>query len=248
MRLDHFLALANLGTKNKVRSIIYNSQITINDIICTTPSEVINTSTDSVSYLGKTLSLSPVYYALHKPQNCLTAREPHAFTVFDCLGDFDQKGIFAVGRLDKDTEGLIFLTNDGDFSNQLMSPDFHITKTYRFLSLGTLTATNIIKLENGIDIGDGIITKPAKIRVIKTGLYTELAQEIGRNKMKKIKKQPANQLAVLGEIIISEGKKHQVKRMLRGVNCPIVYLKRIAIGDFYLPNIPEGQFISFNRF
>ena len=245
MRLDHFLALANIGTKNKTRALIYDNKIKVNEVICATPSTEVNASRDSISYQGKQLSITPVYYALHKPQNCLTAREPLAFTVFDCLKSVDQNGLFAVGRLDKDTEGLIFLTNDGNFSNQLMAPDQHIPKTYYFLSLGVLSSDKIKLLEQGIEIGDGIITKPAQVRLIKSGLYTDLSSEIGIKKIKKIKKQPGNQPAFIGEIIISEGKKHQVKRMLRGVHCPIVYLKRIAIGDFQLPDIAAGEFISF---
>ncbi len=248
MRLDHFLALANIGTKNKTRELIYQNQIKVNEAICAIPSTQVDSSKDTISYQGKQLAITPVYYALHKPQNCLTARDPHAFTVFDCVKEVDQDGLFAVGRLDKDTEGLIFLTNDGNFSNQLMAPDRHIPKTYFFLCLGVLSSDKIQTLESGMDIGDGITTKPAQIRLIKSGLYTDLSAEIGIEKIKRIKKQPANQQAFMGEIIISEGKKHQVKRMLRGINCPVIYLKRIAIGDFQLPDIKVGEFIAFDYF
>lgn len=247
MRLDHFLALASVGTKNTIREYIYNGFVSINGIICEVPATIVNPSIDKISYKGQLLTMKPVYYALNKPQNCMTARDPHTHTVFDCLQDEDAPGIFAVGRLDKDTEGLIFLTNDGDFSNKLMAPDHHIPKTYRFLSLGTLSPTKQLLLENGLDIGDSIITKPAMIQIIKKGLYSELSREIGLEKMKKIKRQPANQVAFLGEIIITEGKKHQVKRMLRCINCPIVYLERIAIGDYFLPNeLETGDFIPLS--
>ncbi len=247
MRLDHFLALANVGTKDKVRGIIYDGEITLNGQICAIPSTAIKPNIDCIEYKGETLSMRPVYYALHKPQGCLTAREPNAITVFDCLSDVDTDGLFAVGRLDKDTEGLIFLTNDGNFSNALMAPENHINKTYQFLSLNELTPEKIRQLETGMDIGDDIVTKPACVRIIKSGLYKDLSQEIGAMKMKKIKKQPDMQTAFIGEIIISEGKKHQVKRMLRGVHCPIIYLKRIAIGDYALPNIPSGEYLSLSK-
>lgn len=247
MRLDHFLALANVGTKDKVRRIIYDNKISLNGQICGIPSTVINADIDCIEYNGKTLSMRPVYYALNKPQECLTAREPNAVTVFDYLKDVDTNGLFAVGRLDRDTEGLIFLTNDGNFSNALMAPDKHIPKTYRFLALNELTPDKIQVLETGINIGDDIVTKPASVRIIKSGLYKDLSQEIGIEKMKKIKKQPDKQTAFIGEIIISEGKKHQVKRMLRGVHCPIIYLKRIAIGDYLLPNISSGAYLSISN-
>lgn len=248
MRLDHFLALSQVGTKKKVREIIYNGEITLNGTTCMVPAATINPSIDCIIHKGVSLSMHPVYYVLHKPQNCLTVRDSQCHTVFDCLSEVDTPGLFAVGRLDKDTEGLLFLTNDGDLSNQLMSPNNHTTKTYTFLALGTLTSEDKQLLENGMDIGRTAITKPAQIRVIKKGLYMELSSEIGSTKMKRIKKQPLDQPAFIGEIIISEGKKHQVKRMLRGVHCPIIYLKRVAIGGYHLPtSLALGEYIDITK-
>lgn len=248
MRLDHFLALASIGTKNKVRAYIYAGHVTVNNTLCMVPSEVVNEKTDSITFLGTPIFATPVYYVLNKPQNCMTAREVHAYTVFDCLSDINTTGLFALGRLDKDTEGLLFLTNDGDFSNQLMDPDHHVTKTYHFLALGTLTQEKIATLENGMNIGDDITTKPASIHLIKSGLYSDLSREIGLEKMKKIKRQPDNQVAFLGEIIITEGKKHQVKRMLRGISCPIIYLNRVAIGNYKLPNtLALGSYLQVSK-
>lgn len=248
MRLDHFLALSQVGTKKKVREIIYNGEITLNGITCMIPATTINPSIDCVTHKGVSLSITPVYYVLHKPQNCLTVRDSQFHTVFDCLSEVDTPGLFAVGRLDKDTEGLLFLTNDGAFSNQLMSPHHHISKTYTFLALGSLTSEDKKLLENGMDIGRTSMTKPAQVRVIKEGIYVDLSSEIGLNKMKRIKKQPHNQPAFIGEIIISEGKKHQVKRMLRGVHCPIIYLKRIAIGGYHLPSsLALGEYIKITK-
>lgn len=248
MRLDHFLALASIGTKKNIRELIYSGAISVNDSICRIPSTTIDTTSDSVSYLGSSLHLSPVYYVLNKPQNCITAREPNTPNVFDCFSDIDTTGLFASGRLDKDTEGLLIITNDGNFSNQLMAPENHISKTYQFLSLGHLSQKEITLLETGMDIGDDIFTKPASVRILKTGYYSDLSKEIGAHKMKRIKKQPANQLAFIGEIIISEGKKHQVKRMLRGVHCPVIYLKRIAIGGFTLPvPLESGAYLQMSK-
>ncbi len=248
MRLDHFLALSQVGTKKKVREIIYNGEITLNGTTCMVPATTIDPSIDCVTHKDISLSMNPVYYVLHKPQNCLTVRDAQCHTVFDCLSEVDTPGLFAVGRLDKDTEGLLFLTNDGDFSNQLMSPHYHMPKTYTFLALGTLTSENKQLLENGMDIGSTSMTKPAQVRVIKEGLYVDLSSEIGSNKMKRIKKQPLDQPAFIGEIIISEGKKHQVKRMLRGVHCPIIYLKRVAIGGYHLPaSLALGDYMEIGK-
>ncbi len=248
MRLDHFLALSQVGTKKKVREIIYNGEIILNGTTCMIPATSINPSIDCVTHKGVLLSMTPIYYVLHKPQNCLTVRDSQCHTVFDCLSEVDTPSLFAVGRLDKDTEGLLFLTNDGDFSNQLMSPHHHMPKTYTFLALGSLTSEDKQLLENGMDIGKSSITKPAQVRVIKEGLYKDLSSEIGLDKMKRIKKQPLDQPAFIGEIIICEGKKHQVKRMLRGVHCPIIYLKRIAIGGYHLPTtLALGEYINSTK-
>lgn len=248
MRLDHFLALASVGTKKKIREYIYAGFITVNNQICCVPATIIDPKTDFVSYQNTRLTTNPVYYILNKPQGCLTAKEQHIPTVFDCLSGINTTGLFAVGRLDKDTEGILILTNDGNFSNQLMAPDHHITKTYQFLALGTLSESDINRIEVGMDIGNAIFTKPAQIRILKKGLYSDLSREIGIEKMKKIKRQPEGQPAFLGELIISEGKKHQVKRMLRGVNCPVIYLKRTAIGRITLPaTLKSGCFIQVTK-
>ncbi len=248
MRLDQYLSLASIGTRKKVKEYIYEGKVTLNGAPCLIPATMIKEQVDTICYEDQIVKHCPVYYVLNKPQNCITAREIHNHTVFDCLKNVDTKGLFAVGRLDKDTEGLLFLTNDGDFNHALMNPEHHIEKTYFFLCLGTLSADEIEELENGTDIGFTSITKPAKIRIIKTGLYSDLSREIGVEKMKDIKKQPDHQPAFLGEIRIMEGKKHQVKRMLRKMGCPVIYLKRTAIGGYKLPDDLEvGEYLEVTK-
>lgn len=248
MRLDQFLSLASIGTRKKVKEYIYEGKVTLNGVACLIPATMIQEQVDIIHYQNQIVNRCPVYYVLNKPQNCITARDIHNHTVFDCLKNIDTKGLFAVGRLDKDTEGLLFLTNDGEFNHTLMNPEHHIEKTYFFLCLGKLSTDEIKELESGTDIGVTSLTKPARIHIIKTGLYKDLAEEIGIEKMKNIKKQPDNQIAFLGKITIVEGKKHQVKRMLRKMGCPVIYLKRIAIGRYELPkDMPIGHYLEVSK-
>ncbi len=248
MRLDHYLALSSIGTKKKVREYIYAGAVHVNATICTIPATEIQAN-DTVQYLNTVITPSPVYYLLHKPQGCITARSMEEPTIYDCFSNVDTTGLFAVGRLDKDTEGLLIVTNDGVLSNSLMAPANHVPKTYLFLSLGTLNTSQVHTLESGVDIGYDSLTSPAQITLLETDLYTNLSKQIGVEKMKKIKKQPTDQQAVLGLITIVEGKKHQVKRMLRHVGCPVIYLKRISIGSIVLPDtLPVGSYceVSFD--
>ena len=247
MRLDHYLALSSIGTKKKVREYIYAGQVTINSALCNIPATEVQ-DTDIVCYQGTIISPAPVYYLLHKPQGCITARSTDEPTIFDCFSNIDTTGLFAVGRLDKDTEGLLIVTNDGLLSNQLMAPANHVPKTYFFMSLGILKEEQIQELELGVDIGYHALTTPAQVTLLETGSYMKLANIIGIDKVRQTKKRPTDQQATLGLITIVEGKKHQVKRMLRHVGCPIVYLKRISIGSIVLPkDLPAGSYceVSF---
>ncbi len=248
MRLDQFLSLASIGTRKKVREYIYEGKVTLNGVPCLIPATTINEDLDSICYENQIVKACPVYYVLNKPQNCITSRENDNYTVFDCLINVDTNGLFAVGRLDKDTEGLLFLTNDGEFNHILMNPEHHIEKRYFFLSLGSLSMEEIEELENGTDIGFSNKTKPARIHVIKTGLYSDLSKEIGISKMKDINKQADDKVAFLGEITITEGKKHQVKRMLQKMGCPVIYLNRTAIGRYELPkDLETGHYMEVSK-
>lgn len=150
----------------------------------------------------------------HKPAGCVTARtDKEHQTVFDYTKDIPCRDLFAVGRLDKDTEGLLLLTNDGAFDHALMSPKRHVDKTYYFEATGNLTEEEISLLENGVCIGkDEPLTRPAKVADIKNNADR----------------------TVNGLLTITEGRFHQVKRMLYAVGCEVIYLKRIAIGTVAL--------------
>ncbi|EHJ00290.1 pseudouridine synthase Rsu [Clostridium sp. DL-VIII] len=247
MRLDKFLAAAAVGSRKKVRIYIKEGSVKVNGEIITEPAIEIDESYDVIEYLNKTvLYTGKVYYMFHKPAGCITAKtdEVHK-TVFDFFYEDNMSGVFHVGRLDKDTEGLLLLTNDGEFEHKVMYPEKHIQKTYFFWALGSLDEADIKKLEQGIYIGqdEEILTKPAKIEIDKFGTYKDLKHEIDINSMKNVIFNHYNQPVVSGYLTISEGRKHQVKRMLKAVGCYVIYLKRISIGGLTLDDsLKKGEY------
>ena len=148
------------------------------------------------------------YYMLNKPQGVVSATmDNHDKTVLDLLKDAPGKDLFPVGRLDKDTEGLLLITNDGELSHNLLSPKKHVDKTYLVETRELVTSEMVQRLEQGVDIGEEKLTLPAKVKILED---------------KKI------------ELTITEGKFHQVKRMLKAVENEVVYLKRLTMGSLVL--------------
>jgi 16S rRNA pseudouridine516 synthase len=246
MRLDKFLAQSGVGTRKKVRIYIKECMVKVNGQVISEPAVEINERTDVVEYLNKTVHYrSKVYYMLHKPAGYITAaKDAEHKTVFDFFHEVNTDGIFHVGRLDKDTEGLLLLTNDGEFEHRLMCPEKHVEKTYFFWALGSLEEEDRRKLERGIYIRRGkILTKPAKIEVEKHGAYKEFKDEMVIGNSYDMESSYCQQPVVSGYLTISEGCKHQVKRMLKAVGCYVVYLKRISIGGLMLDeSLKKGQY------
>ncbi|NFR85598.1 MULTISPECIES: pseudouridine synthase [unclassified Clostridium] len=232
MRLDKFLAESAVGRRKIVRTYIKDRMVKVNGEIITEPSIDISEKFDDVEYLGKkVIHTGKVYYMFNKPSGCITATKDNVHkTVFDYF-DKDMNGVFHVGRLDKDTEGLLLLTNDGEFEHKVMYPEKHVEKTYFFWALGSLDDEDKKQLQKGVFIGSNeALTKPAKIDIHKSGSYIEFKEEIPINSLKNKDHQPV----VSGYLTISEGQKHQVKRMLKAVGCYVIYLKRISIGGLKL--------------
>lgn len=246
MRLDKFLAESSLGRRKVVRDYIKNGLVKVNGEIITIPATEINEHSDNIEYLNKIIDyVGKVYYMFHKPAGCITAtKDKENKTVFDFFHKDNMNGVFHVGRLDKDTEGLLLLTNDGEFEHHLMHPKKHVEKTYFFWALGSLSEEDKKKLEQGVYIGKGeILTKPAKIKVHKHGMYKDFKNEIQSTNLNNIDSERYNQPVVSGYLTISEGRKHQVKRMLKAVGCYVVYLKRISIGELMLDDtLEKGEY------
>ncbi|MBO6016042.1 MAG: rRNA pseudouridine synthase [Lachnospiraceae bacterium] len=214
MRLDKYLANALGLSRSQVKQYLKKNRITVNGNRVTDGAFQVAQSGDQVMCMDQTIVYEKYqYYMFYKPAGCVTARSDKEHrTVFDYVKEIPCKDLFAVGRLDKDTEGLLLLTNDGNLDHSLMSPQKHVQKTYYFEADGTLTDEKIRQLEEGVLIGaDEPPTAPA---ILEQVTHTD-----GR---------------VSGRIKITEGRYHQVKRMLHAVDCQITYLKRTAIGALQL--------------
>ena len=216
VRLDKFLADAGKGTRSEVKKIIQKGQVQINGTPAKKPELKVDPDKDEVIFAGKMVSAAPefVYYLLNKPAGCVSATEDrNDRTVMEYVPS-DRKGLFPVGRLDKDTEGLLLITDDGMLAHELLAPGKHVDKTYFVRVEGKLTVEKIEKAEivGGSWEGAG---EPEPGRVRRENLpevYTEL------------------------HLTIHEGKFHQVKRMMAAVGTPVIYLKRIAMGSLTLPD------------
>jgi len=210
MRLDKFLVSAEVGSRSQVKNLIKKGLISVNGIPCKNAEQKIDEEKDWVEYKNDRLYFHKFrYYMLNKPQGVVSATEDnHEKTVMDLLKDsVSVKDFFPVGRLDKDTEGLLLITNDGELAHKLLSPKRHVDKTYLVHLAKPIADHDIQLLEKGVDIGEEKYTLPAKVKKI-----TEM--EI--------------------HLTIHEGKFHQVKRMVKAIDNEVIYLKRISFGSLTL--------------
>lgn len=209
MRLDKFLCEMNVGTRSQVKELIKKGQVLVNGQVIRSADFKIDEQKDLIVFQGRELVYQKfVYYMLNKPKGVVSATQDNTSkTVTDLLAMEGRQDLFPVGRLDKDTEGLLLLTNDGELAHNLLSPKKHVDKTYLVEIAHALSQEDICKLEQGVDIGEDKLTLPAKVEV-KSGNVIFLT--------------------------IQEGKFHQVKRMLQAVDNQVTALKRIRFGDIYL--------------
>ncbi len=215
MRLDKFLGDAGIGTRNEVKALIRKGQITVNAQVIKRPEHQIDPAADKIACGGQPCLYEPyVYYMLHKPAGVVTAvTDRREKTVMSLLSGKDamRKNLAPAGRLDKDAEGLLLLTDDGALAHALLSPAKHTDKTYLVYIKRTLSDKEKEQLEAGVDIGDAKPTLPAKVRDVSG-----------------FEKRPAIHLT------IQEGRFHQVKRMLAAVENEALYLKRLSMGGLWL--------------
>lgn len=217
MRLDKLLAHMGYGSRKDVKKLIRKGYVKVNDEIVLDDDIQINEEEDDVIIFDEEIEYSKyTYIIMNKPAGYICANySNNERIIFELIDDIPLRGLFTVGRLDKDTEGLLLITNDGKLCHNLLSYKNHVEKTYYIIYSGTLTEAKIKKLESGIEIDD-YVTKPAKFKKISD---TE------------------------GELTICEGKFHQVKKMMEAVGCPLEYLKRIKFGGIELDdNLKTGDY------
>ncbi|MEH7384161.1 pseudouridine synthase [Bacillus sp. JJ1521] len=218
MRIDKLLANRGFGSRKEVKSLLKTGSVQINGISVKDSSKHVKIESDTVTVQGEVIEYKEfIYLMLNKPQGVISATEDYLHdTVLDLLEMEDTVyKPFPVGRLDKDTEGLLLLTNDGQLAHQLLSPRKHVPKTYLAIIEGEVTLEDVEAFRNGVTLDDGYETMPAVLTIISSGLRSEI------------------------EVIIEEGKFHQVKRMFEAVGKRVVYLKRIKMGPLPLDETLE---------
>lgn len=183
-----------------------------------------------------------LYYMFNKPQGCVTARSDAVHrTVMDCFPKELAKKLHPVGRLDKDTCGLLIITDDGFLDQRIMQPEKHVSKTYFFYAAGEMDTEKAARLKNGISMV-GFTTQNAIFRLEKKYRIRELESFLPDERRERYMKNPDG-AAFSGFLTICEGKKHEVKRMLEAVGCRIFYLRRESIGGLRLDDsLAEGEY------
>ncbi|SER95343.1 ribosomal small subunit pseudouridine synthase A [Gracilibacillus ureilyticus] len=221
MRLDKLLANTGYGSRKDVKQMIKKRLVKVNDEIVKKADLDVNPVEDIILCNGEKVSYQEyVYFMLHKPPGYLSATEDSMQkTVLDLLDEKDRVlNPFPVGRLDKDTEGLLLISNDGHLAHELLSPKKHVSKKYFARIKGEVKPEHIEQFKKGVDIG-GYITKSSGLTILSSGTNSEV------------------------EIVITEGKFHQVKRMFQAIDTEVLYLKRLSMGSLVLDkNLPVGKY------
>ena len=217
IRLDKYLADAGAGSRADVKKQIRWGKVTVDGKTIRQPEFKIDEATAEVTYKKEPVLYQKMkYYMLHKPAGVVSAtNDKKEKTVLDLLDAKLKKDMFPVGRLDKDTEGLLIITNDGDLAHRLLSPKKHVDKVYYAKVDGMVTQKDVEIFAEGMDIGNEEVAKPSKLVILKSDEISEI------------------------ELTIQEGKFHQVKRMFQAVGKEVVYLKRLSMGTLKLDETLE---------
>ncbi|PZX06907.1 ribosomal small subunit pseudouridine synthase A [Psychrobacillus insolitus] len=222
MRLDKFLAHMGFGTRKEVKILVKSKAIQINEVVVKDSSMHVNELSDQVSVYGEVVEYREfIYLMMNKPAGVVSATEDSRDqTVIDLLDeDVRHFAPYPVGRLDKDTVGLLVLTNDGALTHRLLSPNKDVPKVYYAKIEGIVTESDIQLFKEGVTLDDGYHTKPGLLSILSSGPVSEI------------------------ELSITEGKFHQVKRMFEAVEKKVIYLKRLSMGALMLDeSIQEGDY------
>lgn len=188
------------------------------------------------------------YYMFHKPFGCVTARRDDRYpTVMDYFSELHNDNLNPVGRLDRETTGLLLITDDGMWNQKLTHPAYHKEKTYEFTVLGDLTEERIRALENGVLLkGAASLTSPARITVTGHHILSDILPSLHPEVQASISSNLPDHPVTFGTITITEGKKRQIRRMMKSVHCCVIELKRISIGSICLdPQLKPGEWKEF---
>lgn len=221
MRLDKYLCEMNVGSRSEVKKYIRQGRITVDGKTAVKPEEKIDEHSQKVCVDGRVIGYEAFeYYMLYKPPGVVSATtDRKEKTVLDLIEEKKRKDLFPVGRLDKDTEGLLLITNDGEMAHRLLSPKKHVDKVYYAKIDGKVTEREVQIFSEGLSIGNDEYAKPSALKILKEGNISEI------------------------ELTIQEGKFHQVKRMFHAVGMEVIYLKRISMGNLVLDeSLKKGEY------
>lgn len=216
MRLDKFLADTGIGSRKEAKQFLKKGLVTVNGQAIKEGKAQVDEKADEIMFAGEIVTYQKFYYyMLHKPQGVISATEDKwDQTVVDLLRDEDyREDLFPVGRLDKDTEGLLLLTNDGQLAHQLLSPKKHVDKEYFARIKGIVTDEDILQFAAGFALTNKEQVKPSQLKVESINQEDEMSEI---------------------RLVIQEGKFHQVKRMFEAVGKEVIYLKRLRMGSLWL--------------
>ena len=220
MRLQKYLALCGIASRRAAEKLITDGRVSVNGIVVTELGTKVSPR-DKIAFDGKIVSLDEkkIYIAVNKPVGYLSSASDDRGrkTVVDLVKDDFNERLYPVGRLDYDTEGLIFLTNDGDFTYAVTHPKHNINKTYEAIIRGRLTEDEVVSLCRGVDI-DGFITSPAFLDILEEREGKSVVQ-----------------------LTIHEGRNRQVRKMFEAVGHRVLKLKRISVGKVKLGNLKAGH-------
>lgn len=221
IRLDKFLADMGIGTRSEVKKYIRQGKVKVDGVVEKSPEAKIDETKQQVYCFDKTVGYETFeYYMLHKPAGVISATtDAKDKTVIDLIESKKRKDLFPVGRLDKDTEGLLLITNDGELAHRLLSPKKHVDKVYYAKVKGVVTEEDQRIFEEGVSLGQGEMAKPSKLEILVSDKISEI------------------------RLTIQEGKFHQVKRMFLSVGKEVIYLKRLSMGSLQLDeNLALGEY------
>lgn len=222
MRIDKILARLGYGSRKDIKKILKTINVEVNGKQIKDPKFQVDTELDQIIIDKEPVIYNEkLYFMLNKPEGVISATtDPDHRTVLDLIRAEDRrKDLFPIGRLDKDTTGLLLITNDGELAHQLLSPKKHVEKKYWARIDGHVTTEDIAAFNNGVVLGDGYTAMPAKLSILQAGPYSEI------------------------EVVIQEGKFHQIKRMFLARGKKVLQLKRLGMGSLILdPSLPEGEY------
>ena len=220
MRLDKYLSGMGAGTRTEIKKAVKAGLVTVDGAVAKDPGMQVG-GDSAVTFRGEPVVYEEfVYYMMNKPAGVISASEDsREETVVDLIDEQKRRDLFPAGRLDRDTEGLLLITNDGGLAHRLLSPKHHVDKKYYAEVSGTVTEDDVQAFADGLVLPDGLECLPAELKVLTAGATSEVG------------------------IIIREGKFHQIKRMFAARGMEVLYLKRLTMGPLELDeSLAPGEY------